>query len=106
MIHEHNTITIIRINNSQHINNNNNNNNVLMCTYLDQMMALVYRLDKAFILIVKLFHLIINMHNHVGHDQAIRWENWIEFMRFYRIVDWYSFIIAITIQSTKYTIAR
>jgi hypothetical protein len=43
-----------------------------MYTYLDLMMELEYQLDKVFILIVKLFHLIVNMLNHVGHDLAIR----------------------------------
>jgi len=70
MILEHSKV--INIINTHIINHkHHHNSNVLMYTYLDLMMELAYQLDKVFILIVKLFHLIVNMRNHVGHDLAI-----------------------------------
>lgn len=53
------------------INHNTTKEIVLMSTSSDPMMALEFRLDKASILIVKLFHPTIKTPSHVGHDQAI-----------------------------------
>jgi hypothetical protein len=45
---------------------------VLVYTFTDLMMELVYLTDKVFILIVKSLHLIIKMLSHVGPDPATR----------------------------------
>jgi hypothetical protein len=71
--HNHNRNHINRNHISHnHINHNNINQIVPMYTFMDLMKELVSRPDRVFILIVKSLHLIIKMHNHVGHELAIR----------------------------------